>query len=165
MIPQGYSDTVGINVWEDRWDLSSEIIDLTTNWGKLLLNHCCKWQQDFNCYLDDVDHVSSIWTKDLLSNSMDPELRKVVEENFFKLDSYQQGGITFLKILLNTVFKMSRMSEESLKSFIKDFGKTGVAKVLGENVQAIATQIDAIAERLADSGLLFSELFISYVNG
>jgi hypothetical protein len=60
---------------------------------------------------------------------MDPELRKVVKEKFFKLDPYQQGGITFLKILLNTVFKMSSMSEESLKSFIKDFGKTGVAKV------------------------------------
>ena len=44
-----------------------------------------------------------------------------------------------MKILLDTVFKMSSMSEESLKSFIKDFGKTGVAKVSGENVQAIAT--------------------------
>ena len=33
MIPQGYSDTVGINGWEDRWDLSGEIIDLTSNLG------------------------------------------------------------------------------------------------------------------------------------
>ena len=165
MIPQGYSDTVGINGWEDRWDLGGVIIDLTANWGKVTLDHCCKWQRDFNGYSDDVDHVSSIWTKDLLVNSMDHELRKVVEEKFFKLDAYQQGGITFLKILLDTVFKMSSMSEESLKSFIKDFGKTGVAKVSGENVRAIATQIDAIAERLADSGLLRSESFISYVNG
>jgi hypothetical protein len=165
MIPQGYSDTVSINGWEDRWDLSGEIIDLTINWGKLTLDHCCKWQRDFNGYSDDVDHISSIWTKDLLLNSMDPELRKVVEEKFLKLDAYQQGGITFLKILLDTVFKMSSMSEESLKAFIKDFGKTGVAKVSGENVRAIATQIDAIAERLADSGLLRSESFISYVNG
>ena len=111
MIPQGYSDTVSINGWEDRWDLSGEIIDLTINWGKLTLDHCCKWQRDFNGYSDDVDHISSIWTKDLLLNSMDPELRKVVEEKFLKLDAYQQGGITFLKILLDTVFKMSSMSE------------------------------------------------------
>jgi len=103
MIPQGYSDTVSINGWEDRWDLSGEIIDLTINWGKLTLDHCCKWQRDFNGYSDDVDHISSIWTKDLLLNSMDPELRKVVEEKFLKLDAYQQGGITFLKILLDTV--------------------------------------------------------------
>ena len=40
-----------------------------------------------------------------------------------------------------------------------------MAKVSGKNVRAIATQIDAIAERLADSGLLCSELFISCVNG
>ena len=44
MIPQGYSDTVSINGWEDRWDLSGEIIDLTINWGKLTLDHCCKWR-------------------------------------------------------------------------------------------------------------------------
>ena len=110
MIPQGYSDTVSIIGWEDRWDLSGEIIDLTINWGKLTLDHCCKWQRDFNGYSDDVDHISSIWTKDLLLNSMDPELRKVVEEKFLKLDAYQQGGITFLKILLDTVFKMNSMS-------------------------------------------------------
>jgi len=40
---------------------------------------------------------------------MDPELRKVVEEKFLKLDAYQQGGITYLKIILDTVFKMSSM--------------------------------------------------------
>ena len=40
MIPQGYSDTVGINGWEDRWDLAGVIIDLTVKWGKVTLDHC-----------------------------------------------------------------------------------------------------------------------------
>jgi len=31
MIPQGYCDTVGVNGWEDCWDLGGVIIDLTAN--------------------------------------------------------------------------------------------------------------------------------------
>jgi hypothetical protein len=65
---------------------------------------------------------------------MDPELRRVVEEKYFKLKPYLQGGITFLKLTFDTVFKMSAMAEESLKTFIKDFGKNGLAKVSHENV-------------------------------
>ena len=99
-----------------------------------MLDHCCKWQRDFNGYSDDVDHVRSIWSKDLLANSMDPELRRVLEEKYFKLKPYLQGGITFLKLTFDTVFKMSAMAEESLKTFIKDFGKNGLAKVSHENV-------------------------------
>jgi len=40
-------------VWEDRWDLAGVTIDLTTNWRKVTLDHCCKWQQDFNGYSDE----------------------------------------------------------------------------------------------------------------
>jgi hypothetical protein len=35
---------------------------------------------------------------------------------------------------MDTVFKMSIMAEESLKSFIEDFGKNGLAKIPNENV-------------------------------
>ena len=77
-----------MNGWEDQWDLAGEIIDLTANWGKLLLDHCCKWQRDFNGYSDDINHVSSIRSKDLLLNLMDPELKKVVEEQYSKLTPY-----------------------------------------------------------------------------
>ena len=54
---------------------------------------------------------------------------------------------------MDTVFKMSSMTEESLKSFIKDFGKNGLAKVPNENVCLITFQVDGVAERLADSSL------------
>ncbi len=61
---------------------------------------------------------------------------------------------------MDTVFKMSSMTEESLKSFIKDFGKNGLAKVPNENVCLITFQVDGVAESLADSSLLRS--FVSY---
>ena len=65
---------------------------------------------------------------------MDPDLRRVVEEKYSKLDPYLQGGITFFKLTFDTVFKMSAMAEESLKTFIKDVGKNRLAKVSHENV-------------------------------
>ena len=86
-------------------------------------------------------------------------------KRYSKLEAYQQGGITFFKISMDTVFKMSIMAEESLKSSIKDFGKYGLAKIPSENVHLISGQIDGVAERLADSGLLRSESLIHYING
>ncbi len=81
-----------------------------------------------------MDHVSSIWIKDLLVSSMDTELKRQVDEQYRDLDLYQQGGISYFKIVVDTVFKRSSMTEESLKSVIKDFGKNGLGKVPNENV-------------------------------
>jgi hypothetical protein len=58
-------------------------------------------------------------------NSLDPELKKQVYERYSKLmEVYQQGGIPFFKITMDTVFKMSIMAEESLMSFITDLARS-----------------------------------------
>ncbi len=165
-VPAVYHDVVGEDAWEARWDASNphqKIVDLTLHWGKLPLDHILKWQRDFNGYSSDVDHVSSIWIKDLLASSMDTELKRQVDEQYRELDLYQQGGISYFKIVMDTVFKMSSMTEESLKSFIKDFGKNGLAKVPNENVCLITFQVDGVAEHLTDSSLLRSESLTQYV--
>ena len=82
----------------------------------MTLDHCSKWQHDFNGYSDDADHDNSIWIKELITNLLDPELKKQVNKKYSKLEGYQQGGITFFKITMDIVFKMSIMAEESLKS-------------------------------------------------
>ena len=166
--PAVYHDIISEDAWEVQWEMNNpdrEVIDLTAHWGKMTLDHCCKWQRDFNGYSDDAEHVSSIWIKELVMNSLDPELKKQVYKRFSKLEVYQQGGITFFKITMDIVVKMSIMAEESLKSFIKDFGKNGLAKIPSENVRLISGQIDGVAEQLADSGLLRSESLIHYING
>ena len=96
---------------------------------------------------------------------MDIELRRQVDNKFYLLALYQQGEISYFKIVVDTVFKMSGMAEESLKSFIKEFGNKGLAKIPNENVRLISFQVDGVAERLADSNLLHSESFIQYVKG
>jgi hypothetical protein len=136
-VPAIYRDIVGKDAWDVQWDASNpycKVVDLTLHWGKLPLDHILKWQRDFNGYSSNADQVSSIWIKDLLASSMDTELKRQVDEQYRELDLYQQGCISYFKIVLDTVFKMSSMTEESLKSFIKDFGKNGLAKVPNENV-------------------------------
>ena len=93
---------VSKDAFEDQWEMNNpdrEIIDLTAHWGKVMLDHCCKWQRDFNGYSDDADHISSIWIKELVMNSLDPELKKQVYKRYSKLEAYQQGGITSLRFL------------------------------------------------------------------
>ncbi len=95
-VPSVYRDIVGEDAWDAQRDASNpycEIVDLTLHWGKLLLDHILKWQQDFIRYSSDVDHVSSIWIKDLLASLMDPELKRQVDEHYSKLDLYQRGDI------------------------------------------------------------------------
>ncbi len=100
-VPAVYHDVVSEDAWEDQWDMTNpdhEIVDLTAHWGKVMLDHCSKWQRDFNGYSDDADHVSSIWIKELITNLLDPELKKQVNKKYSLLEGYQQGGITFLRL-------------------------------------------------------------------
>jgi hypothetical protein len=167
-VPAIYFDIVCEDAWDAQRDASNpyrKIVDLTIHWGKLPLDHILKWQHDFNGYSSDMDHVSSIWIKDLLASSMDTELKRQVDEQYSELDLDQQGGISYFKNVVDTVFKMSSMTEESLKSFIKDFGKNGLVKVPNENVCLITFQVDGVAKHLADSNLLHSESLTQYVEG
>jgi len=167
-VPSVYHDIVGEDAWEGRWDTSNPhhvIVDLLSHWGSVSLDHVLKWQTDFNGYSEDEDMISSIWMQELLTSSMDVELRRQVEEIEQELDVYQRGGVTFFKIVMDTLFKMSTMAEDSLKQFIKDFGEKGLAKIPYENVRVISFQVNGVAERLADANLLRAESFIYYVNG
>jgi hypothetical protein len=96
---------------------------------------------------------------------MDTELKRQVDEQYRELDLYQQGGISYFKIVVDTVFKMSSITVKSLKSFIKDFGKNGLARVPNENVCLITFQVDGVGERLADSNLLRSKSLTQHVEG
>lgn len=164
-IPEKYYDVVDV---EQRWDMDNSqrvIIDLSAHWGKLSVEHVGRWQRDFNGYSLDEDHDSAVWLKDLMSNSMDPELRKQVDEKYVLLDEYMKGGIAYFKTAVDMIFKMSSMSEDSLKSFMKEFGKNGLAKIPHENVRLIANQVDGVSERLADANALRSEVLTQYLTG
>ncbi len=87
----------------------------------------------------DVNYESSVWTKELLEGCLDPELKKQVKDKYNCLDLYKKGEITYFKIVVDTVFKMSSLTVKSLKEFISDFGKYGLTKVQGENVRQVGS--------------------------
>ena len=150
-IPSSYDNT-GIT-FKDRWGFTNpnfSLVDMSQNWNKVTLSHCKNWQRDVNNHAADVDYESSIWTKELLESCLDPELKKQVKDQYDRLDLYQKGGITYFKIVVDTVFKMSSLTVKSLKEFISDFGKNGLTKVQGENVRQVGTLIIAITTCLAD---------------
>jgi len=68
-------------------------------------------------------------------------------------------------LAVDIIFKMSSMSEDSLKSFMKNFSQQGLAKIPHENIRTVATQMDGVAERLADSNVLRSEALTQYITG
>ena len=78
-IPAEYYDVVGVEDWWDMSNPNRNIVDLSSHWGKLSLEHCYIWQRDWNGYCKDVDQVSNIWLKDFIANCLDPELKKQVD--------------------------------------------------------------------------------------
>ena len=165
-VPSVYDDH-GLT-FEDRWNFSGPdftTVDLTKHWNQVTMSHCYNWQRDVNDHAVDEDYESSIWIKELLEGCLDSELQKQVNDQFERLDGYERGGITYFKILVDTVFKMSSLTVKSLKQFIADFGKDGLTKVQGENVRHIGTLILAVAARLADCGNLGFESYQHVVDG
>ena len=63
-----------------------------------------------NDHAFDEDYKSSIWIRELLEGCLDSELQKLVNDKFERLDAYERGGITYFKILVDTVFKMSSLT-------------------------------------------------------
>jgi hypothetical protein len=59
---------------------------------------------------------------------------KRIEEKYDQLFEYEQGGITYLKIMLDEMFTMSNMVITSLQKFLKQFAQEGVARVHNEDV-------------------------------
>ena len=118
-----------------------------------------------NNHAADVNYESSIWTKELLESCLDPKLKKQVKDQYDWLDLYQKGGITYFKIVVDTVFKMSSLTVKSLKEFISDFRKNGLTKVQGENVRQVGTLIIAIMTCLADCNNLGFKSYQQVVDG
>ncbi len=71
---------------------------------------------------------------------------KHIEEKFDQLFEYEQGGITFLKIVLDEMFTMSNMVITLLPKFLKQFAQEGVARVPNEG--SLMRMFDCVPNRL-----------------
>ncbi len=143
----------------DRWgDRKSEVVDLTKHWLKISLEHPCAWRRDtFDWCTDKNDLTSMEWVKELLTNSCDINLVKRINKKFDCLAEYEQGGITYLKMVLDEMFTMSNMVIMSLQCYLKQFAQEGIAKVPNKDVCVCSEQLVAMCTRLVEVDALPQE--------
>ena len=92
----------------------------------------------------------SDWVKDLMVNSSEAELKQRVDEKSEKLELLEQGGITYLKFMLDKMFCMTNDVVVALQTFLKNFAEEGLSKTVGENVSEILEQVKAVSRRLSE---------------
>jgi hypothetical protein len=74
------------------------------------------------------------WAKTLLMNFCDIFLIDRIDKKFDELDLYKQGGVTYLKILLDEMFTTCNTVIPALQGFSQAFAKEGISKVPNEDV-------------------------------
>jgi hypothetical protein len=97
------------------------------------------------------------WVNELLTNLCDVNFIKRIDEKFDCLVEYEQGGITYLKIMLDKMFTIGNMVIMSLQRYLKQFAPEGIAKVPNEDVRICSKQLIAVCTRLAEVDALPQE--------
>ena len=72
----------------------------------------------------------SDWFMDLMVNSRKAELKQRVDKKFENLKSIKQGGITYLKFMLDEMFCMTNNVVAELQTFLKNFSEEGLSKTV-----------------------------------
>ena len=118
-----------------RWEYVTTKRDLLVHWSQINLGELISFQRDTNLFVAEEDMTSSEWVKDLLVNSSEATLLQHVDKKFQKLEPLEQGGITYLKFLLDEIFCMTNDVVTALESFLKVFSDEGLTKTVGEMCQ------------------------------
>ena len=124
------------------------------------------WQLAVNLQAMGPDHlVSSQWLYQFLHASCTPELRKIIDDMFMKLDHGYQGGIVYGWMLCNQLFKYNRDTAAALKKFIKLFETKGLRRYKGENVNLAREELLVVCERLSEVDDLPKETPVDILTG
>ena len=80
--------------------------DLLVHWYQINLGGVIAFQRDTKLFAAEEDMTSSDWFKGLPVNLSEAALLQRVDEKFQQLKPLEQGGITYLKFLLDEMFCM-----------------------------------------------------------
>jgi hypothetical protein len=153
-----WMNSMAISIVDHCGDRKSEAVNLTKHWSKISLKHACAWQRDTFDWCTDENNLTSMeWVKELLTNSCDVNLVKRIDKKIDCLAEYEQGGITYLKIALDKMFRMSNMVIMLLQRYLKQFAQDGIAKVPNKDVRVCPEQLVAMCTRLAEVDALPQE--------
>ena len=150
MIP-AVKDPSGSTMLE-KWDFTQRA-NLIENWTVIPQGLVEQYQIDVNNH-SSKDSVSSNWLRDLLEANTEPTLVAKAHEKYDQLietvDLKCEGGIIYLKILLDEMFCMTTEVVEALQSYLENFAQSGVEGEVGENVYQITRTILVVAGQLKE---------------
>jgi hypothetical protein len=114
VIPQ-LIDPYALSV-DDCWpERKTTGIHLLKNWGKITLHQCCAWKCDSVDYASTKALTSMEWARALMMNSCDALLVERIDKKFEVLDLYKQGGVAYIKIVLDEMFTISNNINTTLQ--------------------------------------------------
>ena len=64
---------------------------MLVHWSQINLTETIAFQCDMNSFVSEDDMTSSDWVKDILTNSIEAELKQQMDENFNRIDPLEQG--------------------------------------------------------------------------
>jgi hypothetical protein len=100
-----------------------------------------------------------------MMNSCDAVLIEQIAEKFKDLSLFEQGGVIYIKLVLDKMFTISNAVATTLQGFFENFAKDGIAKVPNEDVYVAMEQLVAITEGLAKVADLPCECIVQLLEG
>ena len=99
---------------------------MLVHWSQINMAENIAFQCDTNSFALERDTTSSNWVKDFLANSSKADLKQQMDEKSDKLNPLKQGGVTYLKFLLDEMFCMTNDVVTALQTFLKTFAEEGL---------------------------------------
>ena len=106
---------------------------------------CIRWATDEVKAYESQDQE---WIGELLRNSCTPDLASQVDRDIEKESGSKQGGVVWAWIILHKIVYVSEDVLTALAKRIKEFGKTGLMGIQGENVMTARAEQLTFAMRL-----------------
>jgi hypothetical protein len=105
------------------------------------------------------------WAKSFMINSCDALLVEKMDKKFEDLSLFKQGGVTYIKLVLDKMFTISNTVVTTLQGFFENFAKDGIAKVPNEDARVATEQLVAVVEKLAKVAALQCECTVQLLEG
>lgn len=139
--------------------------DLIVHFDTIPFELVKEWQKDINTYKKEADRISSKWLQSFLYKSCTAALRERIDGYYTALGKTEQGGVTYLYLVLKCLFFLSRDTVAALKKFLSLFRDKGLRRYKGENVVVAQREIDAVCSRLDEVGELPKETPLDIIEG
>ena len=148
-----------------------ERLNVLDDWNKIPLKEVCWSQKAMNVseFVNEVDRNGCDYLYKIIHNSCTTALLNQLDKKFNTLPSDEQGGLTYLWLLLNHIFFMSSKMETDLKEVLRIYEEKGPASIdKQENYSGhdgIGPQLTNVITLLGKNGLLTSDSLKKLLTG